>query len=333
MCNTLGATACSRARRDEMKPKRVHVSIKERLGYPASVPDAEFLADWKKRSRQVCKPCWELKYCPYGPFVEQSPLLPSIRSDAVGHIQYLRDCRESGMIGERGTLDDERRQLYTALLERHDTDPGSFQAYVAQQLRWRSMAKDPALLGSILDPAPLPPINRLRVPFDFDGTPNVEEELPDGLELAVDAEARRLRESLETGQFDEQRPLDDVRRRLFQEEVDSFRPEDHPEEIPEEVAGLACNFFGHICPVAFVAENVGESTEERRRGRYIPFTTKMRVVRRDNYTCQECGVHLRDDEVEFDHIIPASKGGSSEEHNLRLTCFDCNREKSNRVTL
>lgn len=23
----------------------------------------------------VCKPCWELKYCPYGPLVEQFPLL------------------------------------------------------------------------------------------------------------------------------------------------------------------------------------------------------------------------------------------------------------------
>jgi 5-methylcytosine-specific restriction endonuclease McrA len=54
----------------------------------------------------------------------------------------------------------------------------------------------------------------------------------------------------------------------------------------------------------------------------------MRVVRRDNHTCQHCGKQLKDDEVEFDHIIPIVKGGSSEEHNIRLTCFDCNRDKS-----
>jgi 5-methylcytosine-specific restriction endonuclease McrA len=34
------------------------------------------------------------------------------------------------------------------------------------------------------------------------------------------------------------------------------------------------------------------------------------------------------DEVEFDHVIPMSKGGSSEEQNLRVACFDCNRSKS-----
>jgi 5-methylcytosine-specific restriction endonuclease McrA len=62
--------------------------------------------------------------------------------------------------------------------------------------------------------------------------------------------------------------------------------------------------------------------------RPIPFATMMRIVRRDDYRCQHCKKKLRDDEVEFDHIIPVSKGGSSEEHNLRLTCFKCNRDKS-----
>jgi len=30
--------------------------------------------DWKRRVKAVCKPCWELKYCPYGPVVEEFPL-------------------------------------------------------------------------------------------------------------------------------------------------------------------------------------------------------------------------------------------------------------------
>ena len=97
------------------------------------------------------------------------------------------------------------------------------------------------------------------------------------------------------------------------------------------VAG--CNVFGHVCPVFFAAEAITETSEARRRGRYIPFKIKMRVVRRDNYTCQHCGKHLKDDEVEFDHKIPISLGGSSEEHNIRLTCFDCNREKSDHVDI
>ncbi len=30
--------------------------------------------DWKSRVKSVCKPCWELKYCPYGSLVENFPL-------------------------------------------------------------------------------------------------------------------------------------------------------------------------------------------------------------------------------------------------------------------
>ena len=100
------------------------------------------------------------------------------------------------------------------------------------------------------------------------------------------------------------------------------------QNLPPIFSDGECNIFGHICPVFFAAEEITETNTERRRGRYISFAVKMRVVRRDNHTCQHCGTHLRDDEVEFDHIIPISKGGSSEEHNIRLTCFKCNRDKS-----
>ncbi len=72
-----------------------------------------------------------------------------------------------------------------------------------------------------------------------------------------------------------------------------------------------------------------ETEEERRIGRgHLGFAKMMRIVRRDDYRCQHCQKKLQDNEVEFDHIIPVSKGGSSEEHNIRLTCFDCNRDKS-----
>jgi 5-methylcytosine-specific restriction endonuclease McrA len=54
------------------------------------------------------------------------------------------------------------------------------------------------------------------------------------------------------------------------------------------------------------------------------------VVRRDNNQCQNCGQVLKDNEIEFDHIIPVSKGGSSEEQNVRVSCFDCNRSKSDK---
>ena len=210
--------------------KSIGPRIKELLGFSPVQSNAEVLQEWREALRQVCKPCWESKYCPYGPFVEHSPLLPPTQAEAIEHQKYLKQCLETGV--------------------------------------------------------------------------------------------------LQSGES-----LDDPRRTLFEAESEGFSVNQYPEEIPEEIADMQCTVFGHICPVIFVGEAFTETSKVRRSGRYIPFKTKIRVVRRDNYTCQHCSKHLKDNEVEFDHIIPIAKGGSSEEHNIRLTCFDCNRDKSDAVEL
>lgn len=46
--------------------------------------------DWDKRIKRVCKPCWELKYCPYGPLVEQFPLKKE--RDSQSCIIFGHDC-------------------------------------------------------------------------------------------------------------------------------------------------------------------------------------------------------------------------------------------------
>jgi hypothetical protein len=186
----------------KIKTAKVDPKIKKLLGYKISDPDDKVIKAWKRRASRVCKPCWELKYCPYGPFVEEFPLLPL-------------------------TLDE------------------------------------------VLD--------------KFDG------------------------------------------------DISDIPPDMYAKEIPKQIAEMACSVFGHICPVVFVAESYTETAETRRRGRFISRPVAMRVARRDNYDCQICGKHLRDDEIEFDHIIPVTKGGSSEESNLRVTCFKCNRDKSSKV--
>jgi hypothetical protein len=134
-----------------------------------------------------------------------------------------------------------------------------------------------------------------------------------------------------TGRFENGRRIDPARLRNFQIEVKQFNSAQYPENIPTPIAEMQCTVFGHICPVVFSAERFTETEQARRTGRYIPFRLKMRVVRRDNYTCQHCDKHLQDNEVEFDHIIPISNGGSSDEHNIRLTCHDCNADKSDKV--
>jgi 5-methylcytosine-specific restriction endonuclease McrA len=202
----------------------VHHKIKEILGYNARDSAAKILADWKRRTRQACKPCWELKYCPFGPLVEQFPLPPVSKAEAIDHQEYLEAC--------------------------------------------------------------------LR-----------ENKLADG------------------------RALDKKRRRWFEGEIADFSEDDHPEEIPSIIDDASCRVFGHLCPVFFVAEPLTETKERRKHSRSIPRDVMLKVVRRDGQICQECYEPVPDDQVEFDHIIPFSKGGTSTADNLRLLCRTCNRDK------
>lgn len=60
----------------------------------------------------------------------------------------------------------------------------------------------------------------------------------------------------------------------------------------------------------------------------IPREVMTYVWRRDEGRCIQCGSQER---LEFDHIIPVSKGGSYTARNLQLLCERCNRAKSGSI--
>jgi HNH endonuclease len=323
--------------RERMKSTAIPPSLKERLGYDAATPDRELLKDWRSRTRHVCKPCWELKYCPYGPLVEQAPALPPDRAAALEHNEYQLRCLETGRMGPtEHEITDEERARFISILRDEQTLIGRAMFEIEQQDRVETSlrSKNPVLtflLGS--GPNSRMPKVDFKIKRNRVNLEEVDRARRTRIENAIAEDRAALEAALATGRYDPSEPLDPVRKMLFEQELEQFSPEDYPEECPEVLLESVCNIFGHFCPVFFCAEAWTETSEGRRHGRYIPFDVKMRVVRRDNYTCQECGVHLLDNEVEFDHIIPHSKGGSSEEHNIRLTCFDCNRDKRDEVLL
>jgi hypothetical protein len=92
----------------------------------------------------------------------------------------------------------------------------------------------------------------------------------------------------------------------------------------------SCKIFGHDCPVFYCAEPLTETKELRIISRAIPRPVQFRVLKRENQICSECGTSVKDEDIEFDHIIPWSKGGSSHESNVRLLCRQCNRKRGNR---
>lgn len=204
---------------------KVHESIKAIFGYKKSDGEKEILRDWKSRTKELCKPCWELHYCPYGPLVEDFPLLPVTRKEAEEHNAYLEECIRTGISGSGGKLDKKKISFFKKMLS-------------------------------------------------------------------------------------------DSKKRNY------------PEVIPEVFSEASCNVFGHICPVYFVAEPLTETKVRRKHSRIIPRDVMIKVIRRDGQICQKCQNPVPDNEVEFDHIIPFSKGGTSTVDNLRVVHKECNRKKS-----
>lgn len=184
------------------------------------------------RLNNICKPCWELKYCPYGSLVEDFPLPPLLLSEYREHIDYLRSCLEAGAMG-----------------------------------------------------------------------------------------------------IDHNIPMDEERKRIFEESIANYDETYCVKKHSRFESEASCKEFGHLCPAYFVSEPFTETSTGRNRSRSISHATIIRVARRDNNTCQVCGKILLDREIEIDHIIPYSRGGTSDENNLRVTCLDCNRKKGKKIEL
>jgi hypothetical protein len=187
--------------------------LKRYLGFGDDTPDEVIDKEWKRRTEHVCKPCWELKYCPYGPLVEDFPLLEDESAKAIELGWYAKLVKGKGWVPCDGK-----------------------------------------------DKEASPDVNRVIEEF---------------------------------GKLNEH----------------------------------SCDIFGHICPVFFVNESLTETSELRKVSRTISRKMFLRIVRRDNQTCQICGKILKDEEVKINHIIPFSKGGPTEESNLRVLCEECNRKK------
>jgi 5-methylcytosine-specific restriction endonuclease McrA len=70
----------------------------------------------------------------------------------------------------------------------------------------------------------------------------------------------------------------------------------------------------------------------RVRGRRVrvPFT-RVNIYRRDGYTCQYCGSTFDSEDLTFDHVVPAARGGGKSWENIATACVPCNRRKGART--
>lgn len=76
------------------------------------------------------------------------------------------------------------------------------------------------------------------------------------------------------------------------------------------------------------AQNQAPARNGGHDSRYVSQDVRRAVWQRDGGRCVECGAT---EYLEYDHIIPWSKGGATSVENLQLLCRGCNGRKSDRI--
>jgi 5-methylcytosine-specific restriction endonuclease McrA len=74
---------------------------------------------------------------------------------------------------------------------------------------------------------------------------------------------------------------------------------------------------------------MGGAPRRTRRG-HISDELKHYIWMRDGGRCRHCG---SGSEIQYDHVIPVSKGGATSAENLQILCGKCNRRKSDGLTV
>lgn len=60
---------------------------------------------------------------------------------------------------------------------------------------------------------------------------------------------------------------------------------------------------------------------------------RFKVLMRDGFKCKYCGKTGDEKQLEVDHIIPRSRGGTNALVNLVTACFECNRGKRDKMII
>jgi len=85
---------------------------------------------------------------------------------------------------------------------------------------------------------------------------------------------------------------------------------------------------GSIIPLDYEKIKIKNNSQKRNP---LPAKLRYKILKRDRFTCMGCGARAPDVELEVDHIIPLSRGGTDDEKNLITKCLSCNRGKGDLV--
>lgn len=103
------------------------------------------------------------------------------------------------------------------------------------------------------------------------------------------------------------------------------------DDFTDEGRTFTCRVSGWTSDqdLATAAERQRRYRARLQNGTGLANTQRERIFRRDEYQCLACEATT---ELVIDHIIPRSKGGSSDDDNLQTLCDQCNKDKGTSAT-
>lgn len=139
-------------------------------------------------------------------------------------------------------------------------------------------------------------------------------------------ERLRLKESEENREIE----IESSRLKMIEDENENIKNK-FKEKIKQEILRKekekiwASEAYQELIDIGEINSNEfsGKNTRES-----IPTDVKIAVWHRDKECCVKCNSKSN---LEFDHIIPVSKGGANSINNIQILCRTCNRKKSNKI--
>jgi 5-methylcytosine-specific restriction endonuclease McrA len=114
---------------------------------------------------------------------------------------------------------------------------------------------------------------------------------------------------------------------IFQSKAELVAEYDEPCMTDEQADTARANSWTLILKVPAVVRLL---RHEILRKKSVKFS-RINVLTRDNFTCQYCGKRLAVRKLNYDHVVPRSRGGRTVWENIVTACYPCNARKDNRT--
>lgn len=83
-----------------------------------------------------------------------------------------------------------------------------------------------------------------------------------------------------------------------------------------------------VSPTPSPCQTSDTDNDTRKQNRNLTQQDRFFILHRDKFTCRYCGAKPGGENLEVDHLVPVSFGGSDNPVNLVASCKTCNRRRS-----